>query len=133
MTAETLKELDDFFRSMRQAFGSGDMKSLRSHYWTDKRFVNIDISGRVDRGWGPYEELMDQEFRYMDSVELQLKDLEVQAFDGRYAVAVAGYRLSQVDPGGHESTTEEVVSYSLATIKDSWRITQQHESPPQEA
>ncbi len=35
MSVESLKELDDFFRSMRQAFNSRDLKTFRSHFWTD--------------------------------------------------------------------------------------------------
>jgi hypothetical protein len=60
MSVESLKELEDFFRSMRQAFNSRDLKTFRSHFWTDKRFQNLDASGRHDRGWGAFEEVLDQ-------------------------------------------------------------------------
>ena len=69
MTVENVKELEDFFRSMRQAFNSRDLKTFRSHFWTDKRFINLDASGRLDLGWGAFEEVLDQEFRYMDMVK----------------------------------------------------------------
>ena len=59
MSVESLKEMDDFFRSMRQAFNSRDLKTFRSHFWTDKRFHNLDASGRRDRGWGAFEEVLD--------------------------------------------------------------------------
>src|SRR5690606_19017362 len=58
MSVETNKELDDFFRSMRQAYNSRDLKLYRSHFWTNERFVNLDASGRVDLGWGSYEEIL---------------------------------------------------------------------------
>jgi hypothetical protein len=54
MTAEAHKEIEDFFRSMRQAFNSRDIKAYRGHFWTDKRFVHFDPSGRIDQGWGAY-------------------------------------------------------------------------------
>ena len=60
MSVESLKELDDFFRSMRQALNSRDLKTFRSHFWTDKRFHNLDATGRRDRGWGAYEEVPDR-------------------------------------------------------------------------
>ena len=85
MSVESLKELDDFFRSMRQSFNSRDLKTYRSHFWTDKRFQNLDASGRRDRGWGAFEEVLDQEFRYLDSVKLELKDMEFQVFDDQFA------------------------------------------------
>ena len=76
MSVESLKEVDDFFRSMRQAFNSRDLKTFRSHFWTDKRFSNLDASGRRDRGWGAYEEVLDQEFRYLETLTMELKGID---------------------------------------------------------
>ena len=98
MSVESLKELEDFFRSMRQSFNTRDLKTYRSHFWTDKRFQNLDASGRRDRGWGEFEEVLDQEFRYLESVKLELKDLEMQVFEDQFATVIGAWKLSQVDP-----------------------------------
>lgn len=126
MSVETLKELDDFFRSMRQAYNARDMKSYRSHCWTDKRFVHLDVSGRVDSGWGTYEEMLDQEFRYLDKVTLDFKDLQIQAVGDQFAVASGGWKLVQVDPDGRTVEREGRVSFAAARMRDDWKVVQQH-------
>jgi len=131
MTVENLKELEDFFRSMRQAYNSRDMKLFRSHFWTDKRFVNLDASGRIDRGWGAFEEILDQELRYMDSVKLELRDLEFQVFDDRFACASGGWKSTQVDPGGREVSQSGLATFVVVRMSDDWKIVNQHLSPAQ--
>ena len=126
MSLETNKELEDFFRSMRQACNSCNIKAYRSHFWTDKRFVHLDASGRTDIGWGAYEEVLDQEFRYLDTFRIELVDLNYQVFDNRFACVSGGYRLTQVDPEGREASQQGRVSFSVAKIKDEWKIVSQH-------
>ena len=92
MSVESLKELEDFFRSMRQAFNSRDLKTFRSHFWTDNRFMHMDAAGRIDEGWGSYEEVLDQEFRYLDVLKLEFRDLKFQIFDDQFATAVGRWR-----------------------------------------
>lgn len=129
MTAESLKELDDFFRSMRQAFNSRDIKTYRSHFWTDKRFAHLDASGRVDLGWGAYEEFLDQEFRYMDLIKLDLKELQIQVFEDQYASVTGQWRTTQVDPEGREHVLEGRVTFAVVRLGDAWKIVNQHYSP----
>ena len=126
MSVESLKELEDFFRSMRQAFNSRDLKTYRSHFWTDKRFQNLDASGRRDRGWGEFEEVLDQEFRYLDSVRLELKDLDFQVFEDQFATVVGGWRLAQMDPGGREMEQGGRCTFSICRMGDDWKIVAQH-------
>ena len=126
MSVDANKELDDFFRSMRQAYNSRDIKLYRSHFWTDKRFVHQDASGRTDFGWGAYEEILDQEYRYMDTVKLELKDLAFQVFDDRFASAVGDWQVVQVDPGGRENSQCGRVSFTCARMGEDWKIVQQH-------
>lgn len=128
MSVESLKELDDFFRSMRQSFNSRDLKTFRSHFWTDKRFQNLDASGRRDRGWGEFEEVLDQEFRYLDAVKLELKDLDFQVFDDQYATVVGGWKLSQVDPDGRAHDQTGRCMFALCRMSDDWKIVSQHYS-----
>ncbi|MFK7741109.1 MAG: nuclear transport factor 2 family protein [Planctomycetota bacterium] len=129
MSVETLKELDDFFRSMRQAFNSRDLKTFRSHFWTDKRFQNCDASGRRDRGWGAFEEVLDQEFRYLESVKMELKDLDCQLFEDQYATAFATWKLAQSDPEGRNHEQNGRCSFTLCRMNDDWKIVAQHFSP----
>ncbi|MBL8726069.1 MAG: nuclear transport factor 2 family protein [Planctomycetes bacterium] len=129
MSVESLKELDDFFRSMRQAFNSRDLKTFRSHFWTDKRFQNLDASGRRDRGWGEFEEVLDQEFRYLESVKLELKDLDFQVFEDQFATVIGGWKLSQVDPEGRAIEQSGRCTFSLCRMSDDWKIVAQHYSP----
>ena len=129
MSVESLKEMDDFFRSMRQAFNSRDLKTFRSHFWTDKRFHNLDASGRRDRGWGAFEEVLDQEFRYLDSVRMELKDLDCQVFEDQFGTAVATWKLTQVDPEGRNHEQNGRCTFSLCRIADDWKIVAQHFSP----
>jgi hypothetical protein len=126
MSAEAYKELDDFFRSMRQAYNSRDMKTFRSHFWTDKRFVHLDDTGRTENGWGSFEESLDQEFRYLESVKLELKDLQIQVFDDQFAAVVGQWRRTQIDPGGREVEQTGWVTYTVARIGDDWKIVAQH-------
>ena len=126
MSVESLKELEDFFRSMRQAFNSRDLKTYRSHFWTDKRFQNLDASGRRDRGWGEFEEVLDQEFRYLDSVKLEFKDLDFQVFEDQFATVIGGWRLAQMDPGGREMEQGGRCTISICRMGDDWKIVAQH-------
>ncbi len=129
MTVESYKELDDFFRSMRQAFNSRDLKLYRSHFWTDKRFVHMDASGRTDHGWGSYEEVLDQEFRYLDLLKLEFKELAFQMFGGEQFASVTGrWRSTQVDPDGREVCQAGRSSFTVARIGDDWKIVSQHYS-----
>ncbi|MFO1054882.1 MAG: nuclear transport factor 2 family protein [Planctomycetota bacterium] len=128
MTADVLKELDDFLRSMRQAYNGRDLKAFRSHFWTDKRFVNLDASGRVDSGWGAYEEILDSEFRYMDKVTLELRDIQITLVDYSFATSFAVWKLSQIDPDGRTVEQSGRASFALARIRDEWKIVQQHYS-----
>jgi ketosteroid isomerase-like protein len=128
MSVEAFKELDDFFRSMRQAFNSRDIKTFRTHFWTDKRFLSIDSSGRVDQGWGAYEEVLDQEFRYLESIRLELKDPQIQVFEDQFAVVYAAWKVAQIDPEGREVSQGGRVTYSVARIGDDWKIVAQHYS-----
>lgn len=126
MSAESIKELDDFFRSMRQAYNGRDMKLFRSHFWTDKRFVHLDPSGRTDNGWGAFEEILDQEFRYMDKVALDLKDLKINVFEDQFATVVGEWRIAHVDPDGRAVEQKGRASFSVARVRDDWKIVQQH-------
>ena len=126
MSVESLKELEDFFRSMRQAFNSRDLKTYRSHFWTDKRFQNLDASGRRDRGWGAFEEVLDQEFRYLDAVKLELKDLEFQVFEDQFATAAGGWKMTQIDPEGREHEQSGSCTFSVCRMSDDWKIVSQH-------
>lgn len=128
MSVDAYKELDDFFRSMRQAYNNRDMKLYRSHFWTDKRFVHMDSSGRTDLGWGAYEEVLDQEFRYMDTVKLDLKELNFQLFNDQFAAVVGIWRQTQVDPDGRELHHGGRASFSVARTGDDWKIVAQHYS-----
>lgn len=135
MSVESLKELEDFFRSMRQAFNSRDLKTFRSHFWTDKRFQNLDASGRRDRGWGEFEEVLDQEFRYLDSVKMELRDLDFQVFEDQFATVVGGWKLTQIDPEGRGIEQSGRCTFALCRMGDDFKIVAQHFSlmPTQEA
>ncbi len=133
MTVEAVKELDDFFRSMRQAYNSRDLKLYRGHFWTDKRFQHLDPSGRVDDGWGAYEEILDQEFRYMDKVVLELKDLKFQVFEDNVASVTGGWKVSQVDPEGRSIEQAGRVSFTVVRMRDDWKIVHEHYSNDGEA
>lgn len=128
MTADTHKELDDFLRSMRQAYNSRDLKAFRAHFWTDKRFVNLDISGRVDIGWGAYEEILDSEFRYMDKVSLELRDTKLTPIDDQFATATTLWKLSQIDPDGRTVSQSGRASFALTRVRTEWKIVLQHYS-----
>lgn len=133
MSVEAFKELDDFFRSMRQAFNSRDIKTFRTHFWTDKRFLNIDSSGRVDQGWGAYEEVLDQEFRYLESIRLELKDPQIQVFDDQFGFVYAIWKIAQVDPEGREVTQAGRATFTVARVGDAWKIVAQHFSSDEAA
>ncbi|MGE0142787.1 MAG: AtzH-like domain-containing protein [Planctomycetota bacterium] len=126
MNADVLKEIDDCLRSMRQAYNSRDLKAFRAHFWTDKRFVNLDASGRIDVGWGAYEEILDGEFRYMDKVTLELRDLQITPIDFGCATATAIWRLAQIDPDGRSAEQSGRASFTFARLRDEWKIVQQH-------
>ena len=125
MSVESQKELDDFFRSMRQACNSRDIKAYRSHFWTDKRFMHLDSAGRTDEGWGAYEEALDQDFRYLDTIRMELKDPAYQVFEDRFATVAAEYAITQVDPGGREITQEGRASFTIVRMRDEWKIVAQ--------
>jgi len=129
MSVESLKELEDFFRSMRQAFNSRDLKTFRSHFWTDKRFQNLDASGRRDRGWGAFEEVLDQEFRYLDSVKLELKDVDIQVFEDQFATVAGSWKLQQIDPEGRGHDQGGRCTFAVCRMGNDWKIVSQHFSP----
>jgi ketosteroid isomerase-like protein len=126
MSLEAQKELDDFFRSMRQACNSRDIKAYRSHFWTDKRFLHMDSAGRTDEGWGAYEEALDQDFRYMDTIRMDLKDIRYQVFEEQFALVAANYSMTLVDPGGREVTQEGRVTFTVVKMREDWKIVSQH-------
>ena len=129
MSVEVYKELEDFFRSMRQAFNSRDMKTFRTHFWTDKRFQNLDVSGRIDDGWGAYEEVLDQEFRYSDALKLEFRDLKFQVFEDQFASVFGWFKLSQIDPGGRALEQNGRATYTVVRVSESWKVVLQHFSP----
>ncbi len=47
MSVESLKELDDFFRSMRQAFNSRDLKTFRTELATTERLAPLAPDGAL--------------------------------------------------------------------------------------
>ena len=114
MSVESLKELEDFFRSMRQAFNSRDLKTFRSHFWTDKRFQNLDASGRHDRGWGAFEEVLDQ------------RDLDIQVFEDQFATAAGCWKLLQIDPEGRGLEQGGRCTFTICRMGDDWKIVSQH-------
>ena len=126
MSLESQKELDDFFRSMRQACNSRDMKAYRGHFWTDQRFLHLDSAGRTDEGWGAYEEALDQDFRYLDTIRMELKDQKYQVFEDRFAMVAAAYAMTQVDPAGREITQEGRASFTVVRMRNEWKIVAQH-------
>lgn len=129
MTIEAHKELEDFFRNMRQAFNSRDIKAYRGHFWTDKRFAHFDWSGRIDDGWGSYEEFLDQEFRYMEGLRLDLKDLRIHVADEGFAMAWGYWKMQQIDAEGREQESMGRVTFTLHRPASSdWKIVQQHYS-----
>lgn len=132
MSADIPKELDDFLRSMRQAYNGRDLKAFRSHFWTDKRFVNLDVSGRIDSGWGAYEEILDSEFRYMAKVTLELRDPQIVLVEPGFATASATWTLAQIDPDGRTVEQDGRASFTMARIRDEWKIVQQHFSSDRE-
>ena len=129
MVLEAHKSIDELLRSMRQAFNGRDLKTYRSHFWTDTRFIHLDVSGRTDVGWGAFEEILDQEFRYLDSVKLELRNLRTQVFEDKFACVVGDWKVSQVDAGGRTSETSGRVSYVMYRFDDGWKIVSVHHSP----
>jgi uncharacterized protein (TIGR02246 family) len=129
MSVEAQKEIEDFFRNMRQAFNSRDIKAYRAHFWTDKRFVHFDSSGRIDQGWGAYEEFLDQEFRYMEVLKLELRDLQVQVLGDEFATAWGLWKLQQIDAGGREQAAVGRATFTLFRSGSDWKIVNQHFSP----
>lgn len=126
MNPAATKEIEDFLRSMRQAFNTQDMKAYRQHYWTNSRFRHIDASGRMDEGWGAFEEVTAQEFRYLDSVELSMRNPEAQIFDDRFASVITEWRLVQVDPGGRAGELGGKASFTLVKFGKNWKIVTSH-------
>ena len=86
------------------------------------------LLGRLDIGWGSYEEVLDQEFRYMEVVKLELKDLEFQIFDEQFASVVGSWRSTQVDPEGREMGQNGRSTFSVVRMNDDWKIVAQHYS-----
>ena len=129
MATEAHKSIDDFLRSMRQAFNARDLKSYRSHFWTDTRFVHLDASGRTDIGWGAFEEVLDQEFRYLDAIKLELKAPKVQVFEDRFGSVVAEWKTTMVDATGRNNEASGRVTYVIYRFDDGWKIVTAHYSP----
>ncbi|MAE75461.1 MAG: hypothetical protein CMJ85_01170 [Planctomycetes bacterium] len=126
MNPEIIREIEDILRSMRQAYNNQDMKSYRSFFWTNPRFLHVDSSGRVDKGWGAFEEVLDQEFRYLDKVDLTVRGPQIQVFEDKFAVVFAEWRLVTVDPSGREQDTGGHVTYSLVRFGKDWKIVKTH-------
>lgn len=126
MNPEIVREIEDALRAMRQAFNNQDIKSYRNYFWTNPRFLHIDASGRVDKGWGAFEEVLDQEFRYLDKVELNLREPSVQVFDDKFAVVFLEWRLLTVDPSGREQDTGGNATFSLVKFGRDWKIVKAH-------
>jgi uncharacterized protein (TIGR02246 family) len=129
MANESIKEIEDFLRTMRQAFNSRDLKAFRGHFWTDTRFVHLDPSGRLDQGWGAFEEVLDQEFRYLESVKFELRSPKVQSFDDRFVIVVAEWRNTVIDAGGRDVESTGRVTYVLYRFNEGWKIVSDHYSP----
>jgi ketosteroid isomerase-like protein len=91
----------------------------------------------MDEGWGSYEEVLDQEFRYLDSVQLTMRNTQVCSFDDRYALATAEWKLAQVDPGGRSQDIRGRASFSFVRFGKDWKIVAAHyttlETIPEEA
>ena len=126
MNLETIREIEDLLRSMRQAFNNLDIKSYRNHFWTNPRFLHVDASGRVDKGWGAFEEVLDQEFRYLEKVNLTIREPSIQVFEDRFAVVFAEWRLNQVDPSGREQETGGNATFSIVKFGKDWKIVKAH-------
>ena len=111
---------------------SADAAALRgggTSIWTDKRFHHLDASGRRDRGWGAFEEVLDQEFRYLETLKMELKDLDCQIFEDQFGTAVATWKLTQVDPEGRNHEQNGRCTFALCRMSDDWKIVAQHFSP----
>jgi ketosteroid isomerase-like protein len=127
MSADTAKEIEDFLRTMRQAYDTQDMKAYRGHFWTNPGFVHLDASGRMDEGWGSFEEVLDQEFRYLDSVALTLRNTNIRVFEHRFALVTAEWKLTQVDPGGRTQDIGGRCSFTIAKPEgNDWKIVGSH-------
>ncbi len=72
--------------------------------------------------------MLDQEFRYLESVKLELKDLDFQIFEDEFATVVGGWKLSQVDPEGRNHDQYGRCTFSLCRMSDDWKIVAQHYS-----
>lgn len=134
MSAAIVREIEAFLRSLRQSMSSRDIKAYRGHFWTNRAFVHVDVTGRVDHGWGAHEEVIDQEFRYMESVQLTLKEPQVHGHGEDAITVVAQWKLDQVDPGGRELSVAGVVSYVVVRMNGDFKIVLAHYSQtPEEA
>ena len=69
------------------------------------------------------------EFRYLESVKLELKDLDFQVFEDQFATVVGSWKLSQVDPEGRNLDQNGQCTFSLCRMSDDWKIVAQHFSP----
>ncbi len=127
MSSGTIKAIEDRLREIRQAFNSQDLKTFRSYFWTNPKFLHIDHSGRLDQGWGAFEEALDQEFRYLDNVKLSFKNPRIQVFEDKFSSVVLEWNLLQVDPTGQEVETGGHLSMALVLFpgKD-WRVVTSH-------
>ncbi len=128
MSAALIREVEAFLRSMRQAMASRDMKAFRQHFWTNHNFLHLDSTGRLDRGWGAYEELMDQEFRYMESLNLSMRDPLIHEVASDVVTVACYWKLDQIDPGGREKSLGGLANYVLHRIAGDWKIVQAHYS-----
>ena len=72
---------------------------------------------------------LSSEFRYLDAVKLELKDLDFQSFDDQFATAIGCWKLAQIDPEGRSHETTGNCTFALARLSDDWKIVSQHFSP----
>jgi hypothetical protein len=128
MSAAIVREIEAFLRSLRQSMSARDMKSYRGHFWTHRNFVHIDSTGRVDLGWGAHEEVIDQEFRYMESIQLAMKEPQIHSHGDDAITVVSPWKLDQVDPGGREQSTEGTCSLVIARMNGDFKIVLAHYS-----
>ncbi len=128
MSPETLREIENQLRDLRQAFNNQDLKTFRGFFWTNPRFLHLDPSGRLDQGWGAFEEVLDQEFRYLDRVQLTFRNPQIQVFEERFATITTEWSLLQVDPTGEERESGGRASFSMVRFGKDWKIVMAHYS-----
>ncbi|PIE22560.1 MAG: hypothetical protein CSA62_11930 [Planctomycetota bacterium] len=128
MSAAIVREIEAFLRSLRQSLSARDIKAYRGHFWTNRAFVHVDITGRIDHGWGAHEEVIDQEFRYLESEQLAFKEPQIHGHGDETFTVVAQFKLDAVDPGGREQSTTGVASLVIVRMSGDFKIVLAHYS-----